>query len=398
MKKKTFSALLAVIVLGLLCSFFVSADHAVYLNNSSTKLNGRFSENYAVGGDGVQKIGNDEISVLTASGISTLRSRSDAEPEGGGGLLYTDGSIRIKSDIIKVGLSFNFNRGDMDTTVQSAQLDNSSGGGFAFGYYNDAREFVELDETDIDTIYIYAAEPEELRLGVYDDEGTLLYETTYPNTKENFIAIHPRSSSGKALTRYNVNRYLGDFEVGYTAGEGFTVINTLPLEDYIKGVIAAEMVSNAPIEAYKAQAVASRTYAQRWIKNTDLYEYYGFDLTNNTYYQAYYGYFTPSGTDYQTVNDAVEQTRNEYLTYNGSLIDALYTAANGGETVDGGYPYLKSFADPYEGDAWTRGLFGHGCGMSQWGAYAMAKYHEFDYQDILGFYYTKVGISYGYES
>ena len=38
---------------------------------------------------------------------------------------------------------------------------------------------------------------------------------------------------------------------------------------------------------------------------------------------------------------------------------------------------------------------GHNLGMSQWGAYAMAKYYEKDYRFILGFYYTQVGISYG---
>ena len=74
----------------------------------------------------------------------------------------------------------------------------------------------------------------------------------------------------------------------------------------------------------------------------------------------------------------------------------MYCAANGGATLDGGYPYLKGFADPYEASAWTRGALGHRIGMSQWGAYAMAKYKNKDYKSILGFYYTQVGISVGY--
>ena len=52
------------------------------------------------------------------------------------------------------------------------------------------------------------------------------------------------------------------------------------------------------------------------------------------------------------------------------------------------------FAHPdlfrFTGSGW-----GHNCGMSQWGAYAMAKYYEKDHRFILGYYYTQVGISYG---
>ena len=39
--------------------------------------------------------------------------------------------------------------------------------------------------------------------------------------------------------------------------------------------------------------------------------------------------------------------------------------------------------------------FGHNLGMSQWGAYAMANYYNKNYKEILGFYYTKVGLSFG---
>ena len=95
-------------------------------------------------------------------------------------------------------------------------------------------------------------------------------------------------------------------------------------------------------------------------------------------------------------------TENQYLTCNGSIVDALFFAADGGETLDSeavfpsALPYLRGVKDPYEEKAWTRGPYGHQVGMSQWGAYAMAKYFEKDYKDILGFYYTGVGLSYGY--
>ena len=57
--------------------------------------------------------------------------------------------------------------------------------------------------------------------------------------------------------------------------------------------------------------------------------------------------------------------------------------------------YLRGVTDPYEAAVWTRGAYGHRVGMSQWGANAMARYYNKDYKDILGFYYTGVGLSYG---
>ena len=63
---------------------------------------------------------------------------------------------------------------------------------------------------------------------------------------------------------------------------------------------------------------------------------------------------------------------------------------------------MKSIRYSIEKDAegnyvFTGGGFGHNVGMSQWGAYAMAKYYEKDYRFILGFYYTGVELSYGWK-
>lgn len=393
MKKKTVISIISVTLLLFLCSFSAAAERAVFVNGNGMTLGGLFSNYFAVGRDGVLPLAYDDVYVLTSHGADNISSMN---AEGGGGLLYDNGTVEITSNIIKVGLSFNFNRAESDTTVDSAQFTNNSGGGFAFGYYDNDRCFVELGSTVENTLLILPIPEQPLYVGVYTLAGELIHQTTHPNTKDNLIALHPLSDSGDALTSYLNYRYYGDFEIGYTAGEGITVINTVDIEQYIKGVIAVEMPALSPLEAYKAQAVAARSYAQRCIKNTDLYDYYGFDVTNNTYYQAYYGHYTVSQSNYGTISDAVEQTRNEYLTYNGNVINAMYCAANGGETLDGGYPYLKGFADPYESAAWTRGPLGHRVGMSQWGAYSMAKYKNKDYKSILGFYYTKVGISTGY--
>ena len=70
----------------------------------------------------------------------------------------------------------------------------------------------------------------------------------------------------------------------------------------------------------------------------------------------------------------------------GNVTKLEFISASGEERVtrddDGNYVFKGSG-------------FGHNVGMSQWGAYAMAKYYDKDYRFILGFYYTKVGLSSG---
>lgn len=121
------------------------------------------------------------------------------------------------------------------------------------------------------------------------------------------------------------------------------VINELNLEDYLKGVVPAEMGPKIydELEALKAQALAARTYA---VRNLGQYRREGYDICPGPACQAYNGF---SGED-PLSNRAVEQTAGLVITYNGQPIDSLYTATCGGETSDVGVmfpgrsePYLK---------------------------------------------------------
>lgn len=121
------------------------------------------------------------------------------------------------------------------------------------------------------------------------------------------------------------------------------VINELNLEDYLKGVVPAEMGPKVfdELEALKAQAIAARTYA---IKNLGQFRREGYDICPGPACQAYLGF---SGEDALS-SQAVTETTGLILTQNGQPIDALYTATCGGETSDVGVmfpgrnePYLK---------------------------------------------------------
>src|ERR1043166_2357244 len=123
----------------------------------------------------------------------------------------------------------------------------------------------------------------------------------------------------------------------------FNVINELSMEDYLRGVVPAEMGPKVfdELEALKAQAIAARTYAYR---NLGQFRVEGFDICPGPAGQAYLGY---PGEDALS-SQAVEQTAGLVMTYDGRPIDALYTATCGGETSDvqtmfptRNEPYLK---------------------------------------------------------
>ncbi|QAT40912.1 SpoIID/LytB domain-containing protein [Clostridium sp. JN-9] len=145
------------------------------------------------------------------------------------------------------------------------------------------------------------------------------------------------------------NKYLGivSFQIKNSA---ILPINSIYIEDYLKGVVPSEMYSTYNIEALKAQAIAARSYALRKLTN-------GYDLDDTTNCQAYKGYY---GT-LTNVNKAVDETRGMVLQYQSNLIEALYSASNGGYIEDssnvwsGSFPYYKEKQDPFDPqDSWTR--------------------------------------------
>lgn len=129
-------------------------------------------------------------------------------------------------------------------------------------------------------------------------------------------------------------------------------IETIPLEDYVVGVIAGEMPTSFDIEALKAQAVASRSYVLKRIETNSNREYDVVDsITNqvyldNEYLKEYWGKNYTSKIN--KIREAVNETVGEYLTYNGEVIDALFFSTSNGYTEDCGkvfnldLPYLKS--------------------------------------------------------
>ncbi|HEY2847866.1 MAG TPA: SpoIID/LytB domain-containing protein, partial [Pyrinomonadaceae bacterium] len=137
--------------------------------------------------------------------------------------------------------------------------------------------------------------------------------------------------------RLNGKAYRGRIEVFVNARGTLSVVNVVPLEDYLLGVVPSEL-GLPQLEAEKAQAVAARTYA---VANINGFDSQGFDLLPTVWSQVYNGVSieTPMGTQ------AVRETRGIIATYDGKPINALYTSTCGGRTEDSENIFDK--AEPY---------------------------------------------------
>jgi stage II sporulation protein D len=128
---------------------------------------------------------------------------------------------------------------------------------------------------------------------------------------------------------------------------GLSVVNTVSLELYLRGVVPSEMPDHWLLQAYEAQAVAARSYAVASLQPTA-----PFDLYADGRSQVYAGIAAETGV----TNDAIGQTAGQVLSYEGSVIRAYYDSDSGGRTaaieeVSAGSaprPYLVSVSDPYD--------------------------------------------------
>lgn len=154
-------------------------------------------------------------------------------------------------------------------------------------------------------------------------------------------------------------RYRGAAVVRATGPGRVTVINQVDMEEYLLGVVPREIgqVGEELLEAAKAQAVAARTYAMRYLGRR---ESLGFDVFATVQDQVYGGV----GAEHSPVSRAVRETAGEILTYNGDPIEAFYHSTCAGHTAaieevwfgEAPRPYLVAVRDldPRTGEAYDR--------------------------------------------
>lgn len=137
-------------------------------------------------------------------------------------------------------------------------------------------------------------------------------------------------------------------------------IETVPFEDYIIGVLAAEMPANFEIEALKAQAVAARSYVLNKIEQNKNEDY---DILDSVMNQVYINNdqmkekWQNNYEEYlKKIKKAVNDTKGEYLTYDGKVIEAFFFAISNGKTENvedvfsENLPYLRSVDSTWDKD------------------------------------------------
>lgn len=145
---------------------------------------------------------------------------------------------------------------------------------------------------------------------------------------------------GGEKVKLNGRFYKGDIYIKTAADEKLEVIEHLSVEDYLYGVLGVEMSPGWPLEALKAQAVASRTYA---LKNVNPKKDY--DLSDGVEAQVYNG----TALINSRIIDAVNSTRGEVLTYRGRLITAFFHACCGGVTASAKAAWGEDVVKPLSG-------------------------------------------------
>jgi len=157
----------------------------------------------------------------------------------------------------------------------------------------------------------------------------------------NPLVVHPSDLTSRltvpSITRRGVApSYRGDFELvaAKNAEDKLTLINVLPMQEYLKAVVPNELPFRYGLETVKAQAVAARNYALRPREKS----WTDFDICDSQYCQAYYG----AHTEDPKVTDALAQTQGLVALYNGEPILALYSSSHAGVADS----YADVFSDP----------------------------------------------------
>jgi stage II sporulation protein D len=157
-----------------------------------------------------------------------------------------------------------------------------------------------------------------------------------------------RAAGAGRIEVAGIGAYRGALEVVPTDSDvgSLNAINAVPVDQYVKGVVANESPASWPQAALRAQAVASRSYAL-----SVQVEGNGFDLYDDTSSQVYGGLESETAAS----NAASEATRGQVVTYRGRVAETYFSACSGGhtESIQNVFfgppiPYLVGVSDPFD--------------------------------------------------
>ena len=171
-----------------------------------------------------------------------------------------------------------------------------------------------------------------------------------PNGNDVNLKISGRNVSGNVIEflpedgmiKFKGHSYRGTIKI-FADNNSLSIVNSLPLEDYLKGVLPLEMptgINNENYEALKAFAICARTYSFNKLSENKS----TFDVYLDTRDQIYGGV----ESEKEITNKAVDETRDLILTYNDKPAITYYSAACGGHTENVKNVFISNGLDiPY---------------------------------------------------
>jgi stage II sporulation protein D len=215
------------------------------------------------------------------------------------------------------------------------------------------------------------------RVALKTSTGRVLrtYDSPLRVTGSGAIRLNGMAGNGRANGSYR-----GAMLFQNTAVGAFQTVNAVGLEDYVRGVVAAESPSSWPAEALRAQAVAARTYAITTGGGPN------FDQYADTRSQMYIG----TAGEVPSTDAAVKATSGRVVTYNGKPVVTYFFSTSGGRTenVENAFigsppkPWLKSVADPYDGVSplhrWGPYRYSMGGAAAKLGSYVKGSFRGID--------------------
>lgn len=235
-----------------------------------------------------------------------------------------------QDNYVKVGLKYG------SSSVSSCTLRSESG--FILGTAEN-RSFTEGMPLPAYTTLVIANENGSIV--IRDESGVLLSPDL-----GSMGCIMPAGYNDNGILYLEQTAYRGGIMLLAKSDGTMTLINYLPMEHYLYGVLNSELSYTNPIEALKAQAVAARSFGEQ---NLGKHSADGFDLCTGTHCQVYKGV---SG-EYPSTVQAIDETEGEMIYSNGSPVTAFYFKNSGGYTQNAedvwanSQSYLKSIKDEY---------------------------------------------------
>jgi stage II sporulation protein D len=197
--------------------------------------------------------------------------------------------------------------------------------------------------------------PNKSRIQLFD---TVTGKLMYIINAEQEIKLEPVVKDNiTPVISFGTLKYRGVLFLKRVAAGHINIYNELLFEQYLYGVVPAEMPNSWHIEALKAQAVAARNYG---IINIGRHTADGFDVCNGTHCQAYRGF----GHENPRTNQATDETKGKLVLYNDKVIPTYFHSSSGGRTENSEnvwstvLPYMKGVDDKYglgsPYDNWTK--------------------------------------------